>query len=300
MNSSRRTFIKNSSIILAGSALVSNPYASAINNKQEKLAIQLCSVDKEMHDDAERTLTTLKKIGYKYVEHAGYVSRKFYGFSPLEFRSLVNDCGLTLLSGHTVLRLQHWDEANQTFTPEWHNIIEDAAMAGQQFLITPWLDRSLWNDEKKLKGFMEVFNRSGELCKKAGLQFGYHNHDFEFTHTFGSQRLYDIILQHTDPKLVAQQLDIGNISHHEFPVTDILAQYPGRFHLMHVKDKTQTNEKYRGYKSVTVGDGLLDMNSIIAKARLTGGTYNFIIELENDSTLEPFNCAKKNYEVFTI
>ena len=52
---------------------------------------------------------------------------------------------------------------------------------------------------------MEIFNKSGELCNKYGMKFGYHNHDFEFSEKLGGQTLFDIILTETDPKLVMQQ-----------------------------------------------------------------------------------------------
>ena len=298
MYNSRRSFIKNSSVVLAGAALLPQHYTAA-QSKKEKLAIQLYSVDKEMHKDACGTLKFLKELGYQYVEHAGYISRKFYDYSPADFNKLVTDYGLTLVSGHTVLKLQHWNKRTKNFTAEWHHTIEDAAAAKQQFIITPWLDHSLWNDETALKYFMDVFNKSGELCKKAGLQFGYHNHNFEFTHTFNSLRLYDVILQNTDPQLVAQQLDIGNIYEKDFSITDLFAQYPNRFQLMHVKNIKATNKRHQPYKSAPINDGLLDVKEITNKARKQGGTSYFIIEQDGDAATNPFECAKQNFLAFT-
>ncbi len=297
MDNSRRSFIKNSSIALAGAALLPHHYI-ALQKEKEKLAIQLYGVDKAMHEDAAHTLKVLKDAGYQYIEHADYTARRFYNYTPADFRKLVADCGLILLSGHAVLKLQHWDKSAECFTPEWHHTIEDAATAGQQFLISPWLDHSLWNDETALKRFMDVFNRSGELCKKAGLQFGYHNHDFEFTHTFNSSRLYDVMLQNTDPELVAQQLDIGNMYSEDFAVTDLFAQYPGRFQLLHVKNITATNERHQRYKSAPIRDGILDVQTIVNKARQQGGTTCFIIEQDNDSALESLECARQNFLAF--
>lgn len=298
MRNTRRSFIKNSSIILAGTAFLSPGYAVPEGKKEEKVAFQLYSVDKEMHEDASGTLKAIRETGYKYIEHADYTSRKFYDFSPADFCKLVRDCGLILLSGHTVLELQHWNKATKNITSEWHYAIEDAATAGQQFLITPWLDRSLWNDETRLRHFMDVFNLSGELCKKAGIQFGYHNHDFEFLHTFNSFSLYDIILQNTDPRLVFQQLDIGNNYQKSFSVTDLFAQYPGRFQLMHVKDIKETNERHRQYKSALIGEGILDIKNIIDSARLQGGTSYFIIEQDNYAAINSLSSAAQNYQAF--
>ena len=76
---------------------------------------------------------------------------------------------------------------------------------------------------------MEVFNKSGELCKKSGMKFGYHNHDFEFSEKLDGETLYDIILSNTDAKLVIQQLDIGNLYNGGANAMEIAKKYPGTF-----------------------------------------------------------------------
>lgn len=294
MNSSRRSFIKNSSILFAGATLIPNPYFTAPVKTEERLAIQLYSVDKEMYYDAPNTLKALKEVGYNYVEHAGYIARGFYGYTPSDFRRLINDSGLTLLSGHTVLELKHWDKQSKIFTREWLTAVEDAVTAGQQMIISPWLDKSLWTDERDFRNFMDVFNDAGESCRKAGIQFGYHNHDFEFTHTLGSQRLYDMMLRQTDAELVWQQLDIGNIDTKEVSITGLFNQYPQRFQVMHLKDVIETNDWQQSYKTTAIGEGILDIQNIITAARQLGGTTNFIIEQENYGTSGSFDLARQN------
>src|SRR5436190_13439284 len=108
---------------------------------------------------------------------------------------------------------------------------------GQQYVISPSLNEAYRKDKDGLLSFMEVFNKSGELCKKSGMKFGYHNHDFEFSQQFDGKKVFDIILENTDPSLVAQQLDIGNMYQAGGIALDIVKQYPGRFELMHVKDE---------------------------------------------------------------
>ena len=92
-----------------------------------------------------------------------------------------------------------------------------------------------------LKRYMEVFNKSGELCKKSGMKFGYHNHAFEFSEKLDGKTVYDIMLQNTDPDLVIQQLDIGNLYNGGAKAIDIVRQYPGRFQSMHVKDEIKSS-----------------------------------------------------------
>jgi hypothetical protein len=102
------------------------------------------------------------------VEHANYVNRKFYGYSAAEFKKILNDLDLKMPSGHTVMRSQHWDATAKDFTSEWKYTVEDAALLEQQFVISPWMDENLRKDYDKLMGLLELFNKSGELCKKIG------------------------------------------------------------------------------------------------------------------------------------
>ena len=298
MSTSRRSFIKNSALTIAAAAILPHSSLLAPGKKINTPAIQLFAFGKEMYDDTIGTLRALEKIGYRYVEHANYTDRKFYGFSPSDFSKLLNDCGLTLLSGHSVLEMQHWNRISKVFNREWHYTIEDAASAGQQYLITPWIDPRLWNDERGFHYFMDVFNKSGELCKSAGLQFGYHNHDFEFTHSFNSLKLYDIILQHTSPNLVCQQLDIANFCLHGYTIKDLFSRYPGRFQLMHVKDLIKTSERGYPFKVVPMGEGIIDIKHIIANAPQQGGTSCFIIDQHNDQSNDSILCANKNFDYF--
>ena len=296
MNTSRRSFIKNSTVVVAGAAVLPCKF-SLPKNSIQKVAIQLYSVDKEMNRDPYGTLTALNNIGYRYVEHAGYESRKFYGFTATAFSKLLKDCGLELISGHTVLQLQHWDNAVRDFTKQWHYTIEDAARAGQQYLITPWLDASLWNNETKLKKFMEVFNKCEILCNNAGIRFGYHNHNFEFNHSFETLSLYDIILQYTSADLVTQQLDIGNIFKKDFSISGFFDRYPNRFPQVHLKDIVESNDRYHDYESTAIGSGLIDIKSVIEQAVNKGGTRNFIIEQDTTHlNVDAINCARINYQ----
>src|SRR5205085_6574867 len=175
------------------------------------LGIQLYTVRDDMKADPSGTLQKLAAMGYHYVEHANYVDRKFYGYGAKEFRGLLDGMGLKMLSGHTRMDPQHWDESKKDFSDSWKYTVEDAAVVGQQYVISPWLDASLRKTYDDLLHYMDVFNKCGELCKRSGMKFGYHNHDFEFSTVLDNKKVFEIILDHTDPELVAQQLDMGNL-----------------------------------------------------------------------------------------
>ncbi|MEO6675448.1 MAG: TIM barrel protein, partial [Ginsengibacter sp.] len=181
----------------------------------------------------------------------------------------------------------------------WKYTVEDAAVLGQEYVISPWLDASLRNNYDELLAFLDVFNKSGELCKKSGLKYGYHNHDFEFNVSLNNQQLYDIILEHTDPNLVAQQLDIGNMINGGGNATEILNKYPGRFELLHVKDeiKSATESAAHVYESTILGKGVINTKQVTDLAFKIGGTKHFIIEQESYQGKTPIECVEEDLKI---
>ncbi len=180
-------------------------------------------------------------------------------------------------SGHTELKKSHWDDEKKDFTDSWKYLVEDAATVGQVYVISPGLDDELRKSYDKLLAFMDVFNKSGELCKKSGMKFGYHNHAFEFTTMVNGMKLYDIILKNTDPSLVIQQLDIGNLYGVGARAGDIIKQYPGRFESLHVKDEIASTKGEMGdkFESTILGKGVIGTKDITDLARQSGGDQTF-------------------------
>lgn len=299
MNKSRRVFIKQTGLALAGTTLLSNRLFATSKAAGTITGLQLYSVRDEMKANPLDTLTQLSKMGYKYVEHANYVDRKFYGYSAAEFKKVLDDLGLKMPSGHTVMRAEHWDVAAKDFTDAWKYTVEDAAVVGQQYVISPWLDESLRNELPKLMEFLNLFNKSGELCSKSGMKFGYHNHDFEFNTEVGGQKLYDIILENTDPNLVIQQLDIGNMYGGGGRAMDVLKKYPGRFASMHVKDevKSAKGEMGHDWESSVLGKGVIGTKAVVDEGVKTGGTKHLIIEQESYQGQKPLDAMKDDLAI---
>jgi len=136
----RRQFIKNSALTLMGIALLSEESSALTLKKKERIGIQLYSIRAAMKENPLGTLQKLAEMGYTIVEHANYVNRKFYGYTPAEFKKILEDLGMKMPSGHTVLSKIHWDETIKDFTDAWKYTIEDAAFMGQKFVISPYLD----------------------------------------------------------------------------------------------------------------------------------------------------------------
>jgi len=250
-----------------------------------------------MEKDPLGTLKQLAEMGYKYVEHADYTERKFYGYTAGEFRKILDDLGIKMPSGHTVLGSDHWDEGKKDFTDLWKNTIEDAAIMGQKYVISPSLNKKYRKNRNALLKFMEVFNKSGQLCKKWGMKFGYHNHDFEFSEKLHGKSLYDIMMKNTEPDLVIQQLDIGNLYNGGANAAEIVKQYPTRFSSLHVKDEIKSSEGNGKYESTILGKGIVNVKDVIDMVRKNVKSVHYIIEQESYQGKAPLDCAKEDLAI---
>src|SRR5689334_21167505 len=120
MTISRRAFVKQTAFATASAALFSNSLFAPGTPKPATLTgVQLYSVRDDMKLDPLGTLTKLTAMRYNTVEHANYIDRKFYGWSAKDFRKVLDDLGLVMPSGHTVLNKQHWDERKKEFADVW-------------------------------------------------------------------------------------------------------------------------------------------------------------------------------------
>jgi sugar phosphate isomerase/epimerase len=295
MKTSRRSFIQSSAILLAGTALLSKT-AWAAAKSGEIVGLQLYSVRDDMGKDPLGTLTQLAKIGYKHVEHANYINRKFYGYTAREFRKVLDDLGLKMPSGHTVMGKDHWDAAKKDFTDAWKYTIDDAAVMGQKYVISPWMDESMRKTYDDLLRYLDVFAKSGELCQKSGMKFGYHNHWAEFTEELNGMKLFDIMMKNLDVNKVVMQLDIGNMYIGGAKALDVIGKYPGKFELIHVKDEIAVNTAEK-YESAILGKGIIPVKDVLDICRKTGGTKVFIVEQEAYQNMTPIQSVKEDFEI---
>lgn len=292
MKASRREFLQNSAVLLAGTALLSQS-VFARTKAAEIVGIQLYSVRDDMKKDPLGTLKQLAKMGYKHVEHANYVDRKFYGYTAPEFKKVLDDLGLKMPSGHTVMGKNHWDANKKDFTDAWKQTVEDAAYMGQQYVISPWMDESMRKTYDDLLRYLEVFDRCGELCQKSGMKFGYHNHWAEFTNELNGVKLFDIMMKHLDVRKVVMQLDIGNMYIGGAKALDVIGQYPGKFELIHVKDEVAANTPDK-FESSLLGKGIIPVKEVLDICRKTGGTRVFVIEQESYQGKSPLACVEED------
>jgi sugar phosphate isomerase/epimerase len=295
MRSDRRTFIKTGALALAGTA-ISNDLLFAATRRNGIVGLQLYSIRDDMTHDPLGSLEKLAEMGYKYVEHANYADRKFYGFTAPAFRKILDDLGLKMISGHTEMGSQHWDEARKDFSDSWKFTVEDAATLGQKYVISPWINEDIRKSYDNFIHYMDIFNKCGELCRKKGMKFGYHNHDFEFSQKLNNEKVFDIMMRSIDPDLVVMQLDIGNLYGGGAVALDVVSQYHGRFENVHVKDVAKTGGEGQ-YESTIIGEGVADVRKVLQLIRKTGGAQVIIIEQESYQEKTPMECVRRDLEI---
>ena len=247
-----------------------NAGAFSISN----VGLQLYTVRDAMGKDPDATLAAIAAAGYHLVETAG-----LYGRPASELRALFDKHGIRTVAGHYPL-------ADFETSPE--TVFTTAKTLGQEYVVVPWLDPAQRTTETfgSLPGRL---NKLGEQARSAGLKLAYHNHDFEFETYGASTTVMERLLANTDPALVSFELDgywafkAGRVP------ADLVARYPGRFTLLHLKDSTAAPQK----AFADVGKGVIDFPRFIAAAQRNGLRYAFV---ERDVSPDPIASIRASHE----
>ena len=289
----RRTFI---STTVAASAVTATSthslFAAEMTHKIDKVGLQLYTVRDAMKSDFEGTIAKVAATGYKEVEFAG-----FFDHSPKDVRAILDKNGLKSPSMH----VPYADVENK-----WPETIEAAHVVGQSYIICPWLDVSQRTAPDGWQKAAALFNKAGAEAKKAGIQFGYHNHSFEFEKypAIGNEMAYDYLLKELDPKNVVMELDLCWITVAGKDPLAYFAKYPGRFQLVHVKDYVNDPNSTSSFSGATgpsvqfkghladVGQGAIDWKRILSHSDEAGIKHYFV---ENDDAKDQFNDIKISY-----
>jgi sugar phosphate isomerase/epimerase len=254
-----------------------------------RIGMQLYTVRNQLEKDFNGTLAKVAAIGYKEVEFAGYFTR-----TPQQVREALKASGLVSPAAHVAYGL---------LTDKWEATLETARAIGHQFLVNPWLDESMRKSLDDWKRIAETFNRAGERSMKAGIQFAYHNHHFEFLPLEGRMP-FDLLLEQCDPKLVTIELDLCWITVAGKDPLDYFKRYPGRFPLVHVKGLAKTPEGGaaapfpQAIPNITdVGTtDIVDWKRIFARSNEAGIRHYFV---EHDAANAPFESLKASYDYLT-
>lgn len=273
----RRNFLKN--ITLASGVLATTALeAKTIPAKAKKIpvGIQLWSLRDMMGKNLPGTIDAISKIGYKSLEPYGF-DGSFYAHPAKEFRKMCADLGMVITSTHCGITVEN--------APMY---ADKAAEAGLEYLVLPSFNGRPDKTPEDFKKTAHEMNLIGEITKKAGIRFGYHNHNFEFRQKEGKQ-LYDLLLEETDPALVAFEMDIYWVVKGGQDPMHYFEKHPGRFQLWHVKDMANDGE------SCIVGNGHINFKNMLLQAT-KAGLKHIIYEQEQYAEGTPLFCAEQSYK----
>ncbi len=279
----RRKFLNRSALGLASLAAAQAPRSLFANPYGMPIGLQLYTLRDDLQKNMEGTLKQVATIGIKEVE-----LYDLYGKPPAEFRKILDDDGLSAPSGHYMTKNLHGN---------WQQDIENAKIIGMKYMVNAIIqpeERKTFDDWRRLA---DLFNKAGEQTRKAGIQYCYHNHNFEFQ-KFGDTTAYEFLLKTLDPKLVQLEMDCFWVTHAGQDPVAYFKKYPGRFPLLHIKDMKDHPAVAHDFDArmglfAPVGHGTIDWKRIFAAAP-TGGMKHFFIE-QDYCEQPPLEAVRMSY-----
>lgn len=281
MNHTRKQFLQ-----LSGGALGALSLSPFINNfllndeprKLKTFGLQLYSIRDIFEKDPKGALKLIAGFGYKQLEGYERAPGIFWGMKNTEFKKYVEDLGMSFISTHC--------EIDNGFEKK----ADEAAAIGMKYLIYNWPFSQQPMDEYRKKA--EAFNKCGEICRKAGIRFAYHNYQSSFQMVDGVFP-HDLLMNETDSSLVDHQMDIYWVVAAGQDPEVWLKKYPDRFRLCHIKDRVKGTTKIED--TCDLGTGSIDFPSILKTARKNGMQY-YIVEQEHYPNSTQLKSAEANAE----
>lgn len=295
MKYNRRLFLRNSGLFASGVAIAgigcaspsgeggaeagSDTTATMQPKPLDQFGLQLYTLRDDLPKDPKGVLKQVASFGYKQVEGYEGSLGLWWGMTNRELKNYLDELGLTMISSHCGM-------------DDFERKAAEAAEIGLKYLIQPWV-----GEQKSLDDYKKVaddFNKYGDICKKNGIRFAYHNHGYSFKE-FEGQFPQDIFMQHTNPDTVDFELDIyWVVVPGQDPIT-WLEKYPQRFRLCHVKDRLKDAPAGEPDASTEVGAGSIDFKKILKVAKDTGMEY-YIVEQERYDNHPPLESARISAE----
>jgi len=260
------------------------------------VGIQLYAVKDALQTDPARTLQTVRQIGFGEVETAG-----FAGLSAQQFRRLLEDAGLKCPSAHlqfdpgnlgTAFEQAHALGAHYAASGSLRAALSSVEATRQPQAAAPPTGGMTLDEARRTA---ELANRIGAEARRAGLQYVYHNHDFEFAEQPGGIG-YDLLLRETDPGLVQFEIDCGWMVLGGRGPRDYFAHYPGRFPLIHVKDFLPMPVPGADHPGAELGHGMIDYGPIFAAAEKAGLQHYFAEQEGPFTRMSQLDAARQAYD----
>jgi sugar phosphate isomerase/epimerase len=278
MNYDRKQFLKLSTGALLLSPLLNTFFDPEDPARIKTFGLQLYTLRDVLLNDPKNMLKQVGSFGYKQVESYEGPKGMFWGMSNTDFKKCMDDSGMVIISSHC--------DINKDFQKK----VDDAAAIGMKYLLS-----SSFGARKNIDGYKrlaEQFNQCGEICKKAGIRFGYHGEDQDYRIEDGIMH-EELFLQETDPSLVDFQMDYyWAVTGGQDPKA-LLKKYPNRFRLCHIKDRIKGATERNA--SCDLGQGSIDLPKILKAAMKIGMQYYFV-EQERYDNSTPMKSVEKDAE----
>jgi sugar phosphate isomerase/epimerase len=277
MSNNRRDFLRMSAFAAAGMSLPFSGKSAMLDlfapKKLPAFGLQLWTVKEDMAKDAKGTLKKIASYGYKQIESFEGSQGMFWGLGHNDFKKYMDELGMKIVSTHCNIQVDFERKA------------AEAAEIGMKYLICPYKGPQKSIDD--FKKIADEFNKSGEICKKNGIRFAYHNHDYSFKAMNGVMP-QDVMIENTDKELVDFEMDIYWVVATGTDPIAYFKKYPNRFRLCHIKDLIRTA---KDHESCHLGKGTIDFKSIL-KAGTENGLKYYIVEQEAFTGTNPLESAE--------
>ncbi len=284
----RRQFIGRSAFGLGSAFLLAQlPGELLAFSRKENMPVgfQSWSVKDMLGKDLPGTLKMMKDFGYSQIEMCSPKGYADIGFGPLakmktsDLRRTIEDAGMGCISCHFGFGELADDKINDSI-----DFAKDMGLT-QMICSTFWLPKTATLSDYRASA--DKLNIAAGKIKQAGMQTGFHNHEFEFAKLDG-QLIYDALMQAFDPNLVKMQFqtEVINLG---YKAADYFKKYPGRFISSHLSDWTADK------KEVPIADGIIDWKEFFAAAK-TGGVQNIFVEMD----LPDLKASAKNIQAMKV
>ena len=302
MSTNRRNFLKQSGLVASAFAFGSlaacnneskttdatgDTTSNAANNPPASTAkpigdfgLQLYTLRDDLPKDPKGILKQVAGFGYKQIEGFEGAMGLWWGMTAADFKKYLDELQISMVSSHC------------DTTKNFEKKAAEAAQVGLKYLISPYVGK-----QKTLDSYKKIaadFNQYGEVCKKNGIRFAYHNHGYTFEQQEG-RFPQDVLMENTDPNLVDYEMDIYWVATPGQNPENWLQKYPNRFRLCHVKDRIKGAKPEEHDASTDLGTGSIDFARVLKTAAANGMQY-YIVEQERYDNSTPLKSAAADAE----
>jgi sugar phosphate isomerase/epimerase len=270
----RRCFLHSVTTSIAGAALV--PRRPLAATRLDRIGLELYAVRDAMKQDPERTLASVRAIGYRDVELLWSFDN--FGRSPRQVRDTLDKEGLRAPSAHVT---------PETLQKDWARSLDTAKLLGHDYLIVPTLPPDTATSLDRWRDWADRFNAAGAVARKAGVWLAFHNEP-DHVRPIDGTIPYDLFVERTDPSVVRHQLDVGNMALGGADPMRYLEKYRTRYWSFHIKDVVADRSR-----DTELGKGVVEIRRLLAAVPDVAAKPVYV---EQEEWADSMASARVNYE----